>query len=680
MPWPAAADPIRPVPPNLPLSQMRSVPRTIAGVFFAFVLLPLILHARPPEWLAEVAGRAGTMEYEDASHVVLLDDCHLTLDKNGVVTRRIRYAIRVLTRDGREAAIAVVPYQTSSDKVKSFQAWTLPKAGKPIEYSRKRVLDMAYYSNSRELYHESRKQVISGYDDATPGAVFGYESIVIEKSIYTQMRWHFQQKVPVEYSGITITLPPGWTSTAHTFNRDPIAPKIAGASQTWALHSLPGTSTEPLGPPDHFHLPWLAIDYHPPAGAGPSDRIPSDSWASLSAYFSHHYETASTVTPAIREKAAAIVSDASSTWERIARLCRFAQAVNYISISINAAQAGGMIPRPASRVLECNYGDCKDKTALLRALLRAQDIDSYPVVVYSGDASRVRPGWVSPSQFNHCILAIAVDDSISAPGVVTHPRLGRLLVFDPTNENTPPGWLAKEDLGGHALVLAGDRGELILLPTLAPEQNRYERIIKARLSPGGSIVGTLTENFHGHSASAVREERREASETDYRTKIIEPWLGRTLPSPITGKLETKDDFNDARFSIDLEFRAAAYGKTMRDTLLVFKPVIVARRENLVLKRGKRSQPVVIHSSSFVEHAEIELPPGFALDETFPSAELTSPFGRYHARAAVRDGHLLFERALELRATTLPASEYETARVFFEKILQAEQSPVVLRRL
>jgi hypothetical protein len=119
---------------------------------------------------------------------------------------------------------------------------------------------------------------------------------------------------------------------------------------------------------------------------------------------------------------------------------------------------------------------------------------------------------------------------------------------------------------------------------------------------------------------------------------------------------------------------------MRDTLLVFKPVVVARRDSTALKKEKRTQPLVIRPSSFVERVEIALPEGFRVDELFPPAELISTFGRYQAKAEVRDNHLLFERSLELRSTTLPATEYETARIFFEKMLQAEQSPVVLKRL
>ncbi|MGC4071706.1 MAG: DUF3857 domain-containing protein [Nibricoccus sp.] len=652
--------------------------------FAAILLLPVCFavpaFAKPPAWVTTLASKPASMKYGDASHAVLLDEVDLVLDKNGVITKRTRFAIRVITKDGRDDAVAQLAYDTSLDRVKSFQAWLIPATGTPIDYGKKHTVDVASFSNARELYGEARELIISAKDTATPGAVFAYEAVTTENSIYTQDLWFFQQSVPVEYSGINLTLPDGWTVRSLTFNRDPIVPVTNGKTQTWSLSNLPAFTAEPLGPPRHSLAPWIALDFVPPAGAA-TNRVSFSSWQAVSEYFTPHYETSSTPDAAIKARVEALVAGATTQRERITRLCRFAQSVNYISINLNAATAGGMIPRPAARVFQCNYGDCKDKSSLLRSLLRTQGIVAHPVIVYSGDSTRVRPEWASPFQFNHCIIAIAIDDSFEdAPGVLIHPVLGRLLFFDPTNETTPPGWLAQEDLDGHGLVLAGSKGQLVRLPASRPQDDRVERIITARLDPFGAIAGTITEHFDGYASNTVRDERQPLSASDYRTKIVEPWLGRTLPSARVTQLDATDDFAAAHLDLTIGFEAHSYGKMMRDTLLVFKPVIVARRDGVSLKRGKRTQPIVITPSSFTEKTEIELPAGYAVDESFPAADIQSPFGHYRASAEVRDGRLHFQRSRELRAATLPPDQFETARAFFEKILQAEQSPVVLRRL
>ena len=638
-----------------------------------------MLNAKPPPWLTALAAQPPAMIYGDAKYAVLLDEAVLTLDKNGVATRRTRYALRILTADGRDAAYARVPYEASSDKVRSFAAWLIPKAGKSIDYGKREMVDVASYSNARELYGESREKRISAYRDATPGAVFGFESLTVEDAILGQEIWSFQQRVPVELSSITLHLPADWTAEGRTFNHVPIAPANVDLGLRWELRNLAAIPDEPLSPPAHARVPWLAIDLRPPAGSKTVQTLSFPSWSELSAHFTPAYDSATAVDASLSSRASAVTAQAQNFAARVAALCRFAQAVNYVSITLNTKEAGGMRPRAATRVLHCNYGDCKDKTTLLRSLLRAQGIESYPLIVYSGDSTQVRPEWVSPLQFNHCIVAIAVDNSVTGPAVITHPKFGRLLIFDPTNEYTPPGWLPPEDAGGRGLILAGERGELIQLPSLQPSDSRFERLVTVKMDDLGAVSGTITENFYGTSASQLREQSQSVSESDFRTTIIEPWLWNTLPGARATRVLAKDDFTAATFHLDVDFHAAAYGKLMRNSLLVFKPTLVARRNNIVLKKGTRTQPVVTVPAVFTERTEIEIPQGFVVDEGFAPCEVTAPFGRYTAHAEVRGNKILFQRALEVRSMTLAPEEYETARTFYQKVLDAEQSPIVLSR-
>ena len=60
-------------------------------------------------------------------------------------------------------------------------------------------------------------------------------------------------------------------------------------------------------------------------------------------------------------------------------------------------------------------------------------------------------------------------------------------------------------------------------------------------------------------------------------------------------------------------------------------------------------------------------------------KLDAPFGTYATSYAVKDGNLVFTRTLVMRATTIPAEQYNTVRSFFERIRAAEQTPVVLAR-
>jgi hypothetical protein len=314
----------------------------------------------------------------------------------------------------------------------------------------------------------------------------------------------------------------------------------------------------------------------------------------------------------------------------------------------------------------------------MRALLKTLSIDSYPVLIYSGDATYVRDTWASPRQFNHCIVAVKVSDNTQAATVVTHPKLGRLLIFDATDDDTPLGDLPDHEQGSFALIAAGDAGSLMRMPMIPPESNRLVRNIEASLDAGGALTASVRETATGTWASNYRGEFRHMPRGSY-TKMIESWITHGATAARVTKVDPKDDTTGGPFGLDVDFTAPAYGQLMQDRLLVFKPALVSRRESLFLTEAKRTHPIVLDSRAFSETARLKLPQGWEVDEMPDAVNLETAFGSYKTTYEVKNGELLFSRALAVRAGTIPADQYESVRKFYERIRAAEQSPVVIAK-
>ena len=96
-----------------------------------------------------------------------------------------------------------------------------------------------------------------------------------------------------------------------------------------------------------------------------------------------------------------LTKGADTSTEKARRLYDYvARNVRYVSISLGV---GRYQPHSALDVLQYGYGDCKDKHTLFSALLRAEGIQSYPVLI---DSSRKLDADVpSPAQFDHVITA-----------------------------------------------------------------------------------------------------------------------------------------------------------------------------------------------------------------------------------------------------------------------------------
>lgn len=628
------------------------------------------------EWLKRAAA-APTPGYEkDVPAVVLLDESKISIDENGRVVTTNYFAMKILTRKGCEEAVATEIYNTDSGKVRDMRAWVIRPSGEVKKYGKNDAIDAAVVDN--DIYNEARKMIISARDEVEPGAIFGYEATTEDQTVFTQFDWNFQNSLPCLLSRLTLTLPKDCRADSVTFNHPKIAPTVSGSTYSWEMRDLPFIKDEPLSPPVTNLAPRLAVSYFAPPGMKSGIGRTFGSWAEVSRWLSEMSDPQAALNDKLAGKARQLIAGAKTELERIQAIGRYVQGINYVSIQTGVGRGGGYRPHTAIDVFAKSYGDCKDKANLMRALLKAVGIQSYLVSIYSGDRTFVREEWPSPQQFNHCIIAVKVSDEIQAATVVKHPSLGRLLIFDSTDNNTPVGDLPDHEQGSLALIVAGEAGALLRMPVTPPEANRLEREAEVVLAADGSIVARVRERSLGQSAVNERRAFRGLSGSDY-TKFVERWIARNASGATISKVEPADESAEGRFALNVDFTATRYGQLMQERLLLFKPAIVARRESLSLTEASRKYPVVLESYAYTETVRVKLPAGFVVEELPDAVNMDASFGTYTTDYVVKDGQLNFTRKLVVRGMTIPVGDYETVRGFFDKIRAAEDSPVVLEK-
>jgi len=648
----------------------------LIGLCFIFAMLAaptLAFGDDAPSWLRQAAALTTPTYDKHVSVVVLVDESTMTVSEEGRVLTVSTYAVRILNREGRGAAIAEDIYDTDMGKVREIKAWLIRPSGQVKSYGKDAVIDQAAALN--DVYDESRLKKIVAVEDVEPGTVFGYQTTSEVRPYFNQSIWYFQGVNPVLSSRITLNLPAGWRAGSVTFNYAKVEPTVNGTSYTWQLHDLPPIEREPASPSWSNLAPRIAINYFPTEGTRAPASRSFDNWTEVSSWYSQLSDPQAAPDETLAVKARELTAGAKSELEKIRAIARYVQNIQYISIQIGV---GRWRPHAAAQVFAKSYGDCKDKANLMRALLKTVNIDSYPVLIYSGDATYVRDTWASPRQFNHCIVAVKVSDETQAATVITHPKLGRLLIFDATDDDTAVGDLPDHEQGSFALVAAGDAGSLMRMPVIPPESNLLDRQIEASIDVKGSLVATIREKANGQWAAGYRGELQRESRPEY-VKRIEGWVTAGATAAKVTKVEPRDDSAAGRFDLDVDFIAPEYGQLMQQRLLVFKPAIVARRESLYLTEAKRKHPVVLRSTSYTETVRVKLPAGFAVDELPDAVKLDTAFGSYATSYDVKDGELIFSRKLVQRATTIPVEQYNSVRSFFERIRAAEQAPVVLVR-
>ncbi|MBK9154700.1 MAG: DUF3857 domain-containing protein [Chloracidobacterium sp.] len=647
----------------------------ISMVLAAAALCVSTAAADAPEWLKQ-ASRTAVGGYEkEVDAVVLFHEEAVTLDSGGRIVTVERKAIKILQKEGIRDAIARAFYLSKFSEVKNLQAWLIAPGGAVTDFGKKETADII--SDPDDIYDEGRVKIINASGAADIGYVFGFTSTTEDRPLFYQHQWLFQDSHPTIVSQLVLTLPSGWNASSLTFNHAAVTPRVDGSTYTWELRDLPPISFEPMSPTFTNLVPRIAINYNPPTDNQAAVRTFAN-WGEVSRWATPMYDAAVIVNEQVAAKARELTAGAKTELEKIQAIGKFVQNLQYISIDIGVGYGNGMKPRSSDLVLGRGYGDCKDKANLMRAMLRSLKIEAYPVIIYSGDPGFVRAEWSSPRQFNHCIIAVKVSDSVEGPTVTVHKELGRLLIFDATDQFTPVGDLPDYLQGSNGLIIAGEKGGLFEMPVTPADFNAWNRETRFAITETGDIKGTIRERVSGQESRQPRTLLRSVSADDFR-RSIERWLTRGATAAKLISFSPSDGADKATFDMDIEFSAPSYGQLMQNRLLVFKPAVASRTNSLTLTEKSRKHPITFESNSFTEEVHVELPNGFEVDEMPEPVNMNMSFGTYETKYELKDGKLLFTRSLITKRASVPSNKYSEVLNFFSKIREAEQSPVVLIR-
>jgi hypothetical protein len=627
--------------------------------------------ANVPTWVREAAAQSVPSYPPKVSNVILLQEEQLTVSPDGRRTIRERGVLKILQRD-RESITAYRNYNSKTGKVRDFHGWLITPAGRETVLGGKNdLLDVAV----SESYDESRSKVLECPKDAPPGSVFAWEMFEEERTVFTQYSYSFQQYEPVLISRFSMTTPPGWEVRGTTINGPKLQPQTSGQSSTWELRNLPWIADEDYRPDTHALAPRLGITFFPSSSAA-AELKPLGSWGAVAAWLSGFTEASAEVTPAIRAKSAELTKNATDPLDKMRAIAEFAQATSYVSVQINLSRGGGYTPHRAEQVLSRNYGDCKDKATLMRALLKAQGIESYMAVLYSGDRDYVRPEWPSPFQFNHAIIAIQAPEGGNLPAIAEHPKLGRLLIFDPTDPTTPFGDLPDEEQGSQALIVAATAGDLLRLPLLPPDRNHVQSDVTGEITPTGGLKAKLVRTYSGAAASDMRELLADEKAT---RKLYEVSLSRRLGGVTLNSIVLTPGATPSVLQASADFNVNQFGKVMQNRLLVVSPGNIVAVSDYLLTGKTRTLPLKIRARSRRNTIRLKVPEGFEPDEIPDPVSVTSEYGDFQATWAVKGGEILFDQSVTYKDTTVPAADYAKVQAFFEGFAGAQGNAVVLIR-
>jgi len=666
-----------------PASKRSGVPSVcfaIAVVFgcFAPFLGTGAFAADAPAWM-HAAATSPLPSYDEKTDAVAVYYEDITIvQSEGKIKTIERRAYKILRPGGREFGVAYAEFD-SNRKITGMKAWCIPAQGKDYEVKEKDAVDVSLAGvESSELITDVKDRLLR-IPAAEPGNVVGYEVESEARPYILQDWWDFQNRTPVREARYTLQLPSGWEYKATWINHPEVQPTPAGANQwQWVVTDVAAVREEGDMPPWQGIAGQMVVSFFPPGGSG---KRGFENWNEMGRWENTLFQGQRDPSPEIKQKVAELTASAPTTLAKMQAIAAFVQKdIRYVAIELGI---GGWQPHAARDIYSHRYGDCKDKATLMSTMLKEIGVESYYLDI------NARRGGVTPATppqmywFNHEILGIRLLDNVSDTSLMAiynHPKLGRILIFDPTSEVTPFGQLEGALQANYGLLVTEDGGDLIQVPQLAPTSSGNRRMANLQLSPEGTLSGDVTEVREGDSAAYQRYALRAASKDADRIKPIETLLSRSLGTfQITKASVGNLELHDQPFEYIYSFSAGNYAKNAGNLLLVRPRVIGNWSSDILEKRDSRKYPVEFEGPmKNVDSIEIKLPAGYEVDELPAPADAEYSFGTYHSRCIAKDGALQYTRTLELKELSVPVDKLPQLKTFYRIIASDERSTAVLK--
>jgi len=268
------------------------------------------------------------------------------------------------------------------------------------------------------------------------------------------------------------------------------------------------------------------------------------SWEEISRWYAGLVDPHMKINQAIKDKVSELTKGVSDRKEKAAKIFYWvAHEIRYLGVD-GETNRPGYEPHDVTYTFETRGGVCRDKAALLCAMLREAGIGSDVSLISAGE----RLNYEAPVVwFNHAIT-VAYDEN------------GKFAFWlDPTNENTRD-FLPKYEEDNTFLIASKTGVTLQTTPVSKPVENNSTLNIKLDLDNQNNAQGSAEFLFSGYNDTVIRGWFAEMNPSKIR-ETIEMLLKRIHPSASISELTvTKAEDKTQNFKITAKMAITNYAK------------------------------------------------------------------------------------------------------------------------
>jgi len=396
-----------------------------------------------------------------------------------------------------------------------------------------------------------------------------------------------------------------------------------------------------------------------------------EDWDHLGKWMSDKYSGRLDPSPEIREQVAEL-TDGLEGDDAIRVVFHWvAENVRYVQtyLEMNA----GYVPAEADEVFERRFGDCKEQTTILIAMLDALGVEAHPVLIGTTRLPQAALDFPMMYQFNHMITYLPEQD----------------LFLDTVGDDNPFPYLLPMDQDRNVLILQGKKLVQARTPLMTPEASRLHRLRKLSLALGSepdSPLELVYDVVYEHSGGNAEQWHRKRS---YSPERLDEYMAhKWVDDGILEDYSFDHDLGDFTQPVVVRYR---YRKTAQDVARIggARPSHIMLPKFIGLPRAatfyaspERKDPFewAEFPELIEERHEVTLPPGYRLAYLPDGVNYEHPEGVFAYQADfAREGDdlLVITERLELSQPTIDAALFLSLRPIIAKLSAQVENRLLL---
>jgi transglutaminase-like putative cysteine protease len=486
------------------------------------------------------------------------------------------------------------------------------------------------------------------------------------ESLFFWPDWYPQSNVPTKFSQYKLILGKNVPFKTFSIGLDIEPTKVVEGNDSvyiWRADNIPPKADEDFLPPEDEVQ--MAVLFAPENFMLDHSQGSFRTWDYVANWFWSLYESKTLLSQESKINIRKMVEGVENPYQKIRILYKYLQKhTRYVAISLGI---GGWEPHDAESVFLNRYGDCKDLSTLMVAMLNEADIEAYPALALTRDKGITYPEFPS-NQFNHCIVFVPL----------AHDTLWLECTADFRDIRDMPYTI--QDI--NALVVKKSGGEIVRTPVAPASKNSWRSNSKIEVLKSGTTVISSKIVTSGEQKRFFRE-LSEYGDSEDEKNVLQRFLSSHVPNLKIDDYYFKE-VGDSEKNISVEFEGL-YKKAFSTSgsRIFINPSLFNRKTSSNLpdeEVAKRKYGIhFLYPYQDYDTVSVVMPFGYGLEAAPEPIEIENAFAKYRINYYVNDNFLSYTRFFEYKTNHFDKEIYGEFVEFLKTVIKLDQSKFVFKR-